>query len=71
MDRNPVKSSNVRSVGYDSTDLILEVEFHSGGIYHYLKVPMEIYDGLMNAPSKGKYLDKNVIKRGFAYIQIR
>ena len=67
MDRNPVNSTNVRSVGYDTSDSILEVEFHSGGIYHYFRVPFRIYNGLMNATSKGTFLDQNVIKREFTY----
>ena len=71
MNREPVRSSNLKSVGYDPSNSILEIEFHSGRIYHYFKVPLEIYDALMNAPSKGTYLDRNIKKRGFAYNQIR
>lgn len=71
MERQHVRSSNLKSVGYDPIDSILEVEFHSGGIYHYFRVPLEIYNALINAPSKGKFLDRNVIKRRFAYRQIR
>jgi hypothetical protein len=71
MNREPVRSSDLRSVGYDLSNSILEVEFHGGRIYHYFKVPLEIYDALMNAPSKGTFLDRNVKKRGFAYRQIR
>ena len=71
MDREKVRSSNLKSVGYNPSNSILEVEFHSGRIYHYLKVPFEIYDALMNAPSKGRYLNRNIKKKGFAYKQIR
>lgn len=39
MNRNPVSSSNVKSVGYDSESSRLEVEFHHGGIYQYYGVP--------------------------------
>lgn len=71
MNRVNVESSNVRSVGYESSNSILEVEFHSGGIYQYLRVPSRIYDGLMNATSKGRFLNQNIKKPGFAYKQIK
>jgi len=54
MQRKQVKSSNVRSVGYDETKQILEIEFTSGAIYQYLNVPENIYVKLMTAPSIGK-----------------
>ena len=71
MNRETVRSSNLKSVGYDPSNSILEVEFHGGRIYHYFRVPLEIYNALMNAPSKGTFLDQNVKKRGFSYRQIR
>lgn len=67
MNREIVRSKNLKSVGYNPIDSILEVEFHSGDVYHYFGIPLEIYNALINAPSKGKYLDRNVIKRRFAY----
>ncbi|MHC5855184.1 KTSC domain-containing protein, partial [Nostoc sp.] len=50
-----VNSSDLQSVGYDATTCILEIKFHSGGIYQYFKVPESIYRGLMSASSHGKY----------------
>lgn len=32
MDRRPVRSSNVASVGYDESSSTLEVEFHGGRV---------------------------------------
>ena len=40
MNRTPVNSSNVSSVGYDPTSLTLEVEFHGGAVYQYFDVPI-------------------------------
>lgn len=60
MDRQPVQSSNIRSVGYDATTLTLEVEFHSGGIYQYLNVPASVHQDLMQASSKGSYLHNHI-----------
>ncbi len=55
MNRQPVASSNLRSVGYDSTSQVMEIEFHSGGIYQYFDVPGNVYSSLLTAGSKGSY----------------
>jgi hypothetical protein len=54
MDRLPVESSSLLSVGYDPATETLEIEF-KGGVYQYYNVPQVTYDGLMQAPSVGKY----------------
>jgi hypothetical protein len=55
MDRIPVDSSCLRSVGYDAAKATLEVEFVKGGIYRYFGLPAAEHAGLMQAPSKGQY----------------
>ena len=60
MERKQVSSSNLKSIGFDPSDGILEVEFHNGGIYQYLNVPDATYFELMNAPSIGRYLNDYV-----------
>ena len=60
MDRQSVKSSNISSIGYDAKSQTLEVEFRSGGIYQYFKVPVSIYNGLMKAPSHGSYFQQHI-----------
>ncbi len=60
MDRFVVKSSNIASVGYDSVRLVLEIEFKSGGVYQYFKVPLWVYTEFLNAPSLGRYLNRNI-----------
>ena len=67
MVRYPVSSSNLKSVGYENG--ILEVEFHSGGIYQYYGVPASVYNALMNASSKGSYLAAKV-KGHYEYMRI-
>ena len=54
MNRQNVKSSNVKSVGYDEMKMTLEIEFYNGDVYQYLKVPENVYINLMTAPSIGK-----------------
>lgn len=63
MTRTVVASSNVRSVGYDPSALILEVEFHDGGVYQYRSVPGSVHAGLLGAASKGSYLASHIKNR--------
>ena len=69
MNRTPVTSSNVASVGYDQNTLTLEVEFHSGAVYQYFDVPEAVYQEFMAADSLGRYLNQN-IKNSYRYAQI-
>jgi hypothetical protein len=62
MQRTPVVSSNVVSIGYGVESRILEVEYSSGGVYQYSNVPPEIARDVLNAPSIGKYLNQYVKK---------
>lgn len=65
MDRTRVSSSNLASVGYDPNTRMLEIEFHSGGIYQYSNVPAYVYSSLMSASSHGSYFDAHVKKAGY------
>ena len=69
MNRRPVTSRNVASVGYDQNTLTLEVEFHSGSVYQYFDVPEAVYQEFMTADSIGRYLNQN-IKNTYRYAQI-
>ena len=63
MIRQPVSSSNIRSIGYDPESQTLEIEFHSGGIYQYFNVPVSVYDALMRASSIGGYFHRYIKDR--------
>ena len=63
MERVPVSSSNLCSVGYDPHSQTLEIEFNHGGVYQYAGVPEGEYEGLMNAGSKGQYFHANIKNR--------
>lgn len=70
MQRTPVTSSDIASIGYDIDSSVLEIEFHSGGnVYQYFHLPQQEYDELMNAPSHGKYFNQN-IKNKYQYEKI-
>jgi len=70
MTRQPVRSSDLKSVDYDPTTHLLEIEFHSGGVYQYSGVPESVHAGLMAASSHGSYFHKN-IKDKYLYRRIR
>jgi len=60
MDRIPVSSSNIRSIGYDRQSAILEVEFTSGDVYRYFDVPEHLYQQFLHASSHGQFLNDNI-----------
>lgn len=60
MDRKPVESSNIESVGYTPTGRTLEVEFKSGGVYQYDDVPPKVHEEFVEAPSKGRFFAQNI-----------
>jgi len=71
MERIPVESSDLASIGYDANTSILEIQFNNGSIYQYSDVPEGTYDGLMTAESKGRFLDQHVKKAGYSYTRVR
>lgn len=61
MKRQPVKSSVIRSVGYDEREQILEVEFErSGEVYQYFDVPRIVFWQFVNASSLGTFFDRYI-----------
>ena len=59
MDRTLVRSTDIVSVGYDSSVTVLEVEFKRGSIYQYVNVPENVFKELMSADSIGSYFNKH------------
>lgn len=55
MDRNAVKSSNIKSVGYDPLNVTLEIEFKNGGVYQYSGFTADKYEDFINSPSLGRW----------------
>jgi len=60
LERHAVKSVILRSVGYDDSTKILEIEFHSGLVYQYSGVPSKVYTDLMRSGEIGKYFSEKV-----------
>lgn len=67
MDREPVESEALRSVGYDPRARILEIEFSDGDVYRYFDVPPELHLDLMRAPSHGAFFARRIRDAGFDY----
>ena len=53
MEMVKVTSSNVVAVGYEENELYVD---YKSGSYVYNGVPKKVYDGLLRAESKGKYM---------------
>jgi len=60
MKHKTVQSSNLKMVGYDEENNILEIVFKSGSIYQYAPVEKSTYEGLLSASSKGKYFFSHI-----------
>jgi hypothetical protein len=60
LERHAVKSVILRSVGYNDSTKILEIEFHSGLVYQYLGVPLKVYTDLMRSGEVGKFFSEKV-----------
>jgi hypothetical protein len=60
VDREPVSSSTILSVGYDPASETLEIEFQTTGVYQYLNVPQFMWERLMIADSIGRFFNAEI-----------
>jgi hypothetical protein len=63
MDRAPVESKSLASIGYDAASSELEVEFRSGRVYRFTGVPAAVHAWLMRSPGKGGLFNRLVRDR--------
>lgn len=61
-----VESTTLTSVAYDVDRKLLELEFQDRSHYRYFQVPVEVYEALLDASSKGGFFNR-VIRGRFAY----
>lgn len=52
-------SSHIDSIGYNEDSKELLVKFHNG-TYSYRNVPRSVFDAFKNAPSYGKFFEKEI-----------
>ena len=58
MNLTPITSSNVAAAGYQDDYLILQ--FKNGATYRYDDAPYSLFQGLMAAPSAGKFVNERI-----------
>ncbi len=56
-----VESSMINAVRYDEENRLLEVHFNTGKVYCYEDVPPDVFQGLLDAESKGRYMRAYII----------
>lgn len=72
MEREPIDSSVIASMGYDAAWRVLELEFRqSGEIYDYFDVPLEEYAAFRSAESKGIYLNTTFKAYGYRTVRVK
>jgi len=69
MNREGVHSSMIASLGYETNNSTLEIEFNSGTVWQYYDVPESIYYDMINSSSPGKFFRVN-IKGQYAEAQV-
>lgn len=62
MQRLPVESSDIISIGYNAAERVLEIEFKENRVYQYFDVEPEVYQGFMRAESYGEYFYARINK---------
>jgi hypothetical protein len=63
MNRRPVDSAAISSVGYDREHATLEIEFIDGDVYQYFLVPASVYRQFLAAESLGNYFANHIRNR--------
>lgn len=69
MERTPVESKALVSVGYDAEQRVLEIEFAKGKVYQYADVPPELHVWLMRSQDKAA-LFRNKIDGSFEFRRV-
>ena len=59
----PVDSEMLVAAGYDQKSYSLLAVFRTGETYRYKNVPLFLYERLMSADSKGRFMRKYIFNR--------
>lgn len=62
-ERMAVQSKGIEWVAYDEKAQTLDVHFASSQTYRYFDVPRAVYDWLLRAESKGRFVNRLVKER--------
>jgi len=63
MDMIGVASSAISAIGYDPATLRMKIRFVQGHTYDFCRVPERVFNGLLNARSKGGYYNDHIRDR--------
>jgi len=63
----PVQSSNLRAIGYCQSRCILQVDFLSDHRYQYFHVPPALFEEMLQAESKGRFLHNRIKSARYTY----
>lgn len=58
--RHLVASSAIASVGYHARARLLDVEYRTGRVYRYRRVPAAAYRALLEADSVGRFVNARI-----------
>lgn len=64
-----VDSSTISRMAYDETRKVLSVEFKNGSRYEYYDLPINVFQQMKAAASKGQFLSAN-IKGRYRYARV-
>lgn len=70
MQRTPVQSSNLKSIGYDPNAKQLEVEFQNGKVWQYADVTAETHADLLKQKSIGSAFNSTIVKGGYKGVDV-
>jgi hypothetical protein len=69
MNRQPVESTSLSAVAFNSATQTLEVEFQGDRVYHYYGVPWAVFADLQQADSKGRFFNSR-IRNHYPYVRV-
>lgn len=64
-----VDSTSLEMIAFDADRQTLQIRFRDQTAYRYLDVPVEVYQALLSAPSKGSYFNRAVRGR-FVHVRL-
>jgi hypothetical protein len=64
-----MRSSSIAAAGYDRDCRTLRVRYIGGGTYDYREVAASVFDALLEAPSKGQFVNWQ-IKPHYRYTRL-
>ena len=64
-----LESTTLATVAYDADRQLLQIEFRDRTTYRYFNVPIDVFETLLRASSKGSYFNR-VIRGRFANVRM-